>query len=946
MGKPIADSVVFRRDCKKGYPDLADRLLQENKAAFAKQRRGNGPLKPTSLAAYLSDLDRGEGDWWRENPQATKVLLDVLELPDEGALGIHRDVPAAFSLSAFPALPPINFATRDTPWSIGKAQLAHVPGADELPGRYGKQQTLECWLTSRPRPFDDRLMDWLHVTDALEFKFLLHRLAVAWRQPPLRWRSIAQGMRDDQARLLDPAPLIVELAAPATALEVDQLSMYRDRAPLLVVARYPLPDALGASFAGAPGVLAGWDAIRSEHAPRDAALDEERERIACNLAQIGYWIWRLDSDWRDQVIDWAAARVKGSAPLDAQAVKKRLNEIDPGEGIFTQTSEVLELCHVIHVGNGIPRDLLTPDAAANREIDGLPDLPAAQRKRILRFLSARWAQFDVPWEGHVDEKQKLVIAAEGELENGPDAQDLAAPGGPPYDFRHPLIAKLLFRIELRKMLIDGPVALWAQGAFDAQRRALLDSTLDQFTIGGLTQVAHRVEAATHTNTSRTLVLAAAEILFVAVGRQIARRRIKFNDALLCGGHEALAIPWKSVIGRVLEHLDHANQRQPAWPWTRPIDTPEARLEWICACWAWSLTPAKPALPATGLFPGWSGLPREKETSHVHRPRPALQPSATPRWLIECLADNERQYSGQAATVWRDFVSVLDLYLAAGKELPPGSPTTLTYSVAWLRPTFHGSVRDSTGHWAGVVGKCWPEHAVLAVVRSLPPRMRQEVAHCWWPKLVTHQHSDEQGTISRYVQRRWNYVSGSQSELLDWVAREVSGAATRALDDLATEQRIFLAQCPRTLLPSIKRALLAWLAERPADGYPNLKAAAGALPSWLLFEHFGPDAVEDFPQFLSSSAGLEVARLLWLWMPQRALQLLQAADPTNITGLANLLRACPLGHLRAAIAVLQRSPQVLSGPERVAWVRRYLPHAGTSAIELVKLAKLDAKPTVG
>ncbi|KIF83287.1 hypothetical protein [Noviherbaspirillum autotrophicum] len=943
MGKPIADNAKFRSSCEHGYPELADKLKELNPDAFLKQRRGEGLLKTDSLAAYLSDLDRGKPDWWDAHLAAAETLRGFLGLPDLAALGIHRKDPATFLFPAFPALPPVNFAAGDAPWAIGTAQHVQGPGAGEQLTRYGVRQTLDCWMAARSRAFDDRPMDWLHVPDVLEFKLILNRLASAWRQPPLRWASVAKGMRDDQALLQDPAPLIIELSAPATAFDVDQLFSSRGHAPLLVVARHPLPDPREGRNSGAPGSLAGQDPVGGELAAESEAWLAEMARIAGVLGQIRYWIWRLEADWRNQVIDWALARVKGSRPVTAHAIKTRLNEIDPGESIFTQTSDVLELCHVMHVGNGIPWDLLRADAACNRDIDGGPDLAAAQRERMRRVLVARWADFDTPWEWPAAQECVPIAVDEDDLEDGPDSKGAAAADLTRDDFRHPLIAKLLFRVELRKMLVAGPLAEWAQGAFDAQRRALLDNALEQLSIEELTTVAQRVTAGIRADADQTLTLAAAEALFVAVGRQIARRRIDPNKALRDGAGEALAVQWKGVVDVVLAHLDHTNPRQPAWPWTRAVDTPATRLEWISACWAWSLTPARPAVPATGLFPWWSGLPRKEATSDLDRPICTLQPSATPQWLVDCLAENERQYTGQAAPVWRDFVSVLDLCLAASKELPPDNPTMLTYSAAWLRAPVEGEVRDSARHWASIVGKRWQEHAVLASVRSpaLSPEMRREVACRWWPKLVAHQQGDKHGALSRYGQRRWNYVAEGRSELLDWVAQEVKHTAARAVDDLTTEQCIFLVKCPKELPASIKRALLAWLAARPDDDYPNLKAAAGPLPSWLLFEHFGPDVVEDFPLFLSSSAGGEAARLLWLWAPGSAVQLLQADDPPEIGGLANLLRSCPLGYLRVAIAALQQSPQILAGPERVAWVKRYLPYAGTAATDLVKLVKPDA-----
>lgn len=61
---------------------------------------------------------------------------------------------------------------------------------------------------------------------------------------------------------------------------------------------------------------------------------------------------------------------------------------------------------------------------------------------------------------------------------------------------------------------------------------------------------------------------------------------------------------------------------------------------------------------------------------------------------------------------------------------------------------------------------------------------------------------------------------------------MSGAPTQAVYDLATEQLMFLAQCSRALLTSIKRVTCLTL--RPTDDYPNLKAVAGLITVSALF----------------------------------------------------------------------------------------------------------------
>lgn len=903
MGLLIKGNAVFAEKYKT-YPKLARALMEGHEHLFPNAHKSGSTLSRHSVTNYLRNLDKGEETgWWWERKEVTRRLMDLLRLTDAAELGIHpAQKEVSFSFPGFAALPAPNFGSPNATWSIGEVQPD--TRASTLPRRAMPRYTLECWLADYPQPFTDRPVDWLQVADEVEYGLLVAKLGAAWRTKPLDWSSVADGMKQDAARLANPAPLVVALSNDASLDEIAMLVTVRQKA-LLVISHHALPiEAYGRDYAQ-----------KGQNAPRRRIVGE---LIGDALAKISCWRWTVMPHWRSRMLDWIAARMP---PKDTQAVdtvEDILSRVDPTETIFTQTRDVLELCGMVHSGKPIDSASLTPENAGLTVLARLPKASNARRQRILRAVVARWGCWDVPWEGPLDESQWALVVGADQLANF-KSKELKEISHSRYDFEHPVIARLLIRQELREMLARASVADWAQAVFDAQRRPLLDSTLDQLELADLAAAATCIEA--DKGADPVLKLAAAEALFVAVGRKIAGR--PGESKALHDKAGLLKTPWSGLVARILQSLDFAIPKQPAWSWTRPTDSSVDRLEWITACWAWSMVAKVQDVPPTWLFPGWAG----ESLSAVG-----------PQWLLDCITSLEEEMAAPPAPAWTNFVEVLARWLESGKTVLKFKSYPATMHIAMI---FNERVApaDWSIAWHTILGRRWTEYVVGRWVESLRHKQGNKIAHRWWPALLQQLRLHDIRTSSNRFsapQRQWSYLASGESELLDWVAKEVSTDAHRAVMALPDEDKEFLTYCPGGLPTSIKEALLTWLAERPEEGFPNLTKIAGPHHAWLQFEYFGEDAASALPGLLSSFAGGTVADLLWRWAPELAVDILRRDAAGDIIGKRNLLWACPQTHLGDAIDTLWQYSGLFTGPERRVWVRTHLPKARAHAVELMAL----------
>ncbi|MBU0746103.1 MAG: hypothetical protein KKB95_05385 [Gammaproteobacteria bacterium] len=835
-------------------------------------------------------------------------LLD-LELLDLGLSGPRADA-HVMEFPEFPGMPPLDLR-RGGKWQLGSEKP--VLAAEKPTSR----SSLEEWLTPSPGWCrTSSTLNWLCVTDDLELHLLAKSLEAAGHYEVV----FTQALNDAAGRLASTKPLVVVVSGQCPSSDADfaALALRPEGVGLLVIAPHELSTR---PATGGDGYLS-WE--------RQSLLG--RERIAFDLSASGggwskvqRWMWQRFPDWRVRFLKWLERHFDKAGKdslYSATGVQAWLDRFDPREEWFHTVSDLLSLCLSFESEKKLPRE---HDAQAGRQLVAAlqRSKPAFIGDQLAALCLARWRCRRFAWNGalSLDDWAALtprapVVLGEDELnpivqgktvaqrKKAADALSqrlqmanpqsllqggLLKPVSGSYDFQHRSLVNLLVRDQLLAEIVNAPLSDWAWTCFDAERCRLGDAALDALPLKDLQALASRVA---ELDAFEVESIGASEAIFYAIGRRIAKGEVtSHGDAFV-----ALA---RSVVARL--SMDEGEWILPA-PWSRSIDSEEGKLDWISACWAWSLIPAPSlAADASWLFPGWSNL----------LPEP-------PGWLTSLWPAKGVE---QLPRCWQLFFQIAEQLV---KQLDvPVSNVPLILKMAHLVKAAHGGWEAQPSWWDGLLHLDNIRWLDEVLVEGFGEAMPQEAAKRLWPSYLGCEAAAKTGSDAwityMWRVRRW---------LLD------SLPIPWAIDSLDASARVYLASCPQTLPPQWRGPL--WL---------SLKEQWQTIPvgtEYEFLQRFGSAVANELEQLLGhgSLLGWAAANLMWEWNARSAGELLHHAEMITPEAWWELFDACPPEKLSLAISALRSHPERLSQAKRTGWVKQKLPASGGLAQPLLALLRAE------
>lgn len=886
---------------------LADALI----SAYPKINWG---VKPRSLGNKLGELDKGTTTWWRNNPDKTKCLAEFLELSLED-LGLHEKAAGtAFHFLEFPELPPLDFK-HDESWQIAFEELdtRQVP-----PSETNRKPTMEFWLEERPANHwrQPTHFDWLLVPDDLHRRLLSRHLSTSGRYEVVFSETLAAAA----TKLKNPKPVIVAVEQDGGIDDLAALADRPDDAGILVIA----PFILAPREATSSAEWSGWEA-RTTKGKTGRIFDLSSNDWSAHSA-VQRWELKKLPDWRERLLAWVERRLSRCNVVDtlfsAQAVGDWLKSFDPDGLWFHTTSDLMHLCHLVHRDSEkrLPKSF-DPEAGA-RLTRLLFERESVTRAYLIEQLAVlRW-QSNLPWEGTLSLKEWLEISAGagatvsrvdldeivaaktvGERERVADrVASLLDTGNPDalirsgllkeikrgaFDYQHRTFARLLIRDRLIAQITNDSLGVWALNCFDPTRRPLVDAALDAVPMDGLVTATHRLKDEPG-NSAQSI--AAAEALFIAVGKRIAKQ-------------EKIPVALYLVARQVIQHLDMSDDWDLTSPWTRPMETSDDQLAWVCACWSWSLLPEAvvDGVPRW-LFPGW-----------------ATELPEAPYWLEFLVPKGDVEGLSPA---FRGFWRVLVEWAKEVDSPDESWPTVII--TAFLLKAAKGGIPAQSAWWKKLVGQKWAEELLWECCEEVG----KDASSRLWPSFVRAER-EVAATPSTEENDKPRLFDFQLSRIRLWLLEHLK--PVDVLPSLSKDDITYLAYQPETLPPEVRADLLL--------------AVSGCLPvlgfsdAINFFERFGFHAAPALEAFLEhrmlSHAAVDC---LWRWNAERALALLAEKDAVTTSVRNALYWHCTQQHFPRALVLLMNDPEAFNQEERQHWIRKYLPNAGEHAVRAMELLK--------
>lgn len=901
MHQPIRNAKAFAR--YNSYEMLAKKLVEESDD---RQR------SPRSIASKIGALDKGETTWWRNHPRDAHILAGLLEIPFAD-LGLHGEKDTHhFDFPGFPELRPLDLR-REGPFALGKARL-------DARQRHPKfsEDSLDEWLD--PSPLARSLpssLDWLEIEDDLQRSLLVQSLKARGDFNVVEADTLAHA----ESRLADVKPLIVAVRAGNGDEDISTLTLRGDMRGLLVIAPSPLAmhdDDYSSHWMS-------WERLTAKGRAR-----AQHDALAYGRASsVKRWAWTPHADWRDRLLQWVENRLNrlGADTLfSAQELQTWLNTFDPHSVWFRTITDMMHLCHFAHDNpkGKLPRPS-DPDAGKTL-VSQMQKRPGSANHRLGELAWSRWTRRDLPWHDGLSAaswmqildtrvaitKADLVAIAEGktlsartktaeEIEAKFAARNLdtcLSDGllremrGDCYDFQHRTLANLTIRDALIKTMIEQPLDKWAMACFDTQRRRLIDCALSAISIDSLVDVGKRLEDCAPDS---AVAIGASEALFVEISRRDRKEAARIPESLL-------ADLTRTVLSRLqLGGWDVSE------PYSRNLTKAVERLEWIDACWRWSLLAPKPAIEAPQwLFPGWSN---------------AQEPM--PLWMDSLWPNDIGKYDDTLPPEWNRLLDTLDV-LFEPLTGPIEGVTDITV-IGHLVKGAKGAWLAASEWWTSIIGLNWAEGALLARLAKACDADGNEAAARLWPSYVAFErksNSDER-LFRRYSRVRM------------WLLERLSGE--QIMEGLTDDDCIYLAMDPQSLPPGARAPLLL----RSLD---DLRLHERVDVAGTFLKRFGPDAVPVLDSVLHHDfLGDVAAECLWRWAPAHALRLFRQCTSLETQARANLLRQCPAAYMSQAAGILLTTPSSFEPSDRSEWARRNLSisgHSGECLISILNQANAE------
>ncbi len=902
MRNPIKSSPQFKR--YKSNDKIAAKLIEDRPDLFVQPGKDKN-VAIRSLGGKIGELDRGEPRWWRTREAQTNCLIELLDL-DRDELNLDQKTGRhIFALSAFPICPPVDLMREDG-WDIAEPK----PLSEDYPqinepfasADYTKP-TLDPWLSPQSKANPIKKIEYLYMPDVTEYQLLTRKLEVRGHRQFESYNSLRNVIDNDKELLCDSAPLILAIREKPEAFDLLRLNDVCQEKPLLVISLTPpppLPD------------------LEPEKENETDEARKQREQINDRIKRIkrdfNNWVWTLKPDWHAKLCTWLEERINTSEQLvnktnfSSGGTQKLLQKLDPNGKLIGSVDDALALCQAVHEKGEIV--LIKGIAGGKGNVDelllqlfNLENLSPSTLILLKQLIEWRWKRWDLAWEGELDKKIWSDILDKKDLNKIDDILTISrGPGMGGFEFRHPILIRLLLRNQLILALSKVGLTAWAPACFDNQRRPLVDAVLDAVNIDQLKQIAAQmINEPTSAET-----IGAGEALFAAIGRRIIREEDIGGELTKLANHVLTQLTWGDGI---------------LWPYSRPLTSTAQQFEWICVCWAWSLMPSPGTnLPPNWLFPGWN---------------PELSKDV-PKWL-NSIASN---FFSQDMTIpMRDFLSVVTRWLARHETLPTYENMPPLFKAGLLARAAAGQWSASPDWWEILLTHPTAEQTLLNQVKSANPSVNLRTALIWWPSLVKFQRN-KNGEKLRYGRHFGSSLFTRDSKeqgysaLLNWVMQQMEIHDKPVLTGLDDEDRKFLILHPAALPTSVKRQLLGSLAtDFPTNWHPV---------SFLnFFLDYGPETADEMEMFLDNDElGDQAARCLWKWKSSTAESLLKENRGSR-EALRRLILAIPSSSaIGDAVTLLKDNPALLSDKERHDWVRWRLPDARQYAQDLLQL--LNAK----
>ena len=629
-----------------------------------------------SLEARLTLLGRGERlEWWEKNPGALEVVARELGVePSSLRAGRARDK-HVFTFASFPTLPALDLKREDR-YHIGRPEFI----SDEENSR-NIPPNLDHWFFGEGSSRSPEMLDWLQIEDETEFKLIANHLAAASRHTVLVLASAAELLGKHVDVMRHRSPLIVAIDDKVSAGQLQSLRDRAQTAPLLVISRHALPSHQG------------------------GALQIAADQVAKSIKM---WRWTLDPDWRGKVIAWVEQRLVeyGVKPgTSAKELIAWLATFDPGRRWLSRTGDVLQLCRIAQGESFATFVELERGQNTRALLERVFDIKARHLRVMESVVRKRWNDWCGTWDGELAEAGwKAAGTTDYEFQTLISAGQLL-PGDNGYRFANPLLSRLVLRHVLGTQIRTSPPDTWWPACFDGSRRALLDATLDTMSIAGFAQASRLQKNRIDKDGG---LMGAAEALFVAVGKRLARGTALVDEMQVIGD---------IVLSRLAE------APETTLPWSRPYRTTEQWFEWISSVWVWSLFVEAPkGAVASWRVPGWNREQLPEKFPDWLNPRASYCRETMPVPTRESLA-----YFSDVAYLW-------------GKTLqavPQGdAPPLLVPALIWRAAC--GAWPVDPSWWGKILAHNWCESMLVRLFTVEGADRGPEVARLLWPSLVSWQ----------------------------------------------------------------------------------------------------------------------------------------------------------------------------------------------------------------
>jgi len=553
-------------------------------------------------------------------------------------------------------------------------------------------------------------------------------------------------------------PLVVVLRDNAAGDTLQLVMQHRQGAPLLIISPWPVPSL-----------------------PEPSASVQNKAAKLVKRLELESWVWTLLPNWRERLLTWVEQRFNQAGTetsFSSAGAQQLLDKFDPSGQWFTQVEDVLVLAQAVsEQGERKLAAAVGPGTDLSALLNLLFNRKDADLSLMERLVQARWTSWHLAWGGELSHDDWATLA------NGVCQFDVllaqfitrTASG---YDFKRPVVIRLLLRNYLTRQLIEGKVEAWMPACFDEQRRPFLDAAFDALSISELEGVAVHLD----TMLADAVYLGAGEALFAAAGRRLVRG-------------EAMGNTLPRLLGPVVPCL--RREKDALLPYSRALQTPASQVEWFAICWAWSLrTEPCAAVTSSWQFPGWF------ETL----------PDTVPEWLNSYGASYSSYSWDHVPLPIQDFLRIVRHWLTMLETAPQYNKMAPVFVAGLLAQSANKAWAAQPDWWYAVIGNPGAEQALLDVVVSDKARTNHEIALAWWPSLVAYRHQqfkDSSLQLPEFGTGLFTRHSTDHhySPLLVWVMEQLEQDAERALRELANEDLAFLARYPGLLSTPFKRQLL-------------------------------------------------------------------------------------------------------------------------------------------